>query len=206
MNTLNNFGNYQSINTLNQENKYNNTINKFSNINTETNKMNSLSSFNRLVNKMKNKQKLNKIKFKNLNINNIKNTNTHTNNTNLDKIHSKFKSMKLNDYFKTGIDKKNLETSGINNHTLVNSSNNTIISMNNGMRNITDDKNFTLNSFMNKNKKYFIPKGKGYLIKQTGKINKLINNYKRRNNLSGNSNNTNLSENFKQFSIKGINS
>ena len=206
MNTLNNFGNYQSINTLNQENKYNNTINKFSNINTETNKMNSLSSFNRLVNKMKNKQKLNKIKFKNLNINNIKNTNTNTNNTNLDKIHNKFKSMKLNDYFKTGSEKKNLETSGINNHTLVNSSNNTIISMNNGIRNITDDKNFTLNSFMNKNKKYFIPKGKGYLIKQTGKINKLINNYKRRNNLSGNSNNTNLSENFKQFSIKGINS
>ena len=78
--------------------------------------------------------------------------------------------------------------------------------MNNGIRNITDDKNFTLNSFMNKNKKYFIRKGKGYLIKQTGKINKLINNYKRRNNLSGNSNNTNLSENFKQFSIKGINS
>ena len=205
MNTLNNFGNYQSINSLNQENKYNNTINKFSNINTETNKMNSLSSFNRLVNKMKNKQKLNKIQFKNLNINNIKNNNNTINNTNLDKIHNKFKSMKLNDYFKTGVDKKNFEISGINNHTLVNSSNNTIIPMNNGIRNINDDKNFTLNSFMNKNKKYYIPKGKGYLIKETGKINKLINNYKRRNNLSGNSNNTNLSEKFKQFSLKGIN-
>ena len=42
--------------------------------------------------------------------------------------------------------------------------------------------------------------------KEMNLINKLINNYKRRNNLSGNSNNTNLSENFKQFSIKGINS
>ena len=77
--------------------------------------------------------------------------------------------------------------------------------MNNGIKNINDDKNFTLNSFMNRNKKYFIPKGKGYFIKQTGKINKLINNYKRRNNLSGNNNSNNLSENFKQLSIKGIN-
>ena len=48
-------------------------------------------------------------------------------------------------------------------------------------------------------------KTEGYLIKQTGKINKLINNYKRRNNLSGNNNSNNLSENFKQLSIKGIN-
>ena len=204
MNTINNFGNYHSINPLNQENKYNNTINKFSNINTETNKINSLSSFNKLVNKMKNKQKLNKIHFNNLNNNNNNNIKF---NDNLNKIHNKFRSMKLNDYFKTSkIDKKNLEISGINNNnTVINSSNNAIISMNNGIKNINDDKNFTLNSFMNRNKKYFIPKGKGYLIKQTGKINKLINNYKRRNNLSGNNNSNNLSENFKQLSIKGIN-
>ena len=197
MNTINNFGNFNSINGLNQENKNNNTINRFSNINTEGNKISSISSFHKLVNRMKNKQKINKMQFNNLN-------NNTNNNMNINKIHNKLKSMKLNEYFRTNkAEKKNLEISGINNNNIItNSANNTINTIGNRLSTVNNDKNFPLPSLIIKNKKYLLPKGKTYFVNQTGKINKLLINNKQQNTLNGNNNN--LSENYKQFSLKGI--
>ena len=199
-NTLNSIDNFSSLHSLHNENKYNNTVNRFSNLNNytkkenkfitnindysnTTKKTNSISSFHKLVNKMKNEQKNNKIHLNN--INNINNMNIFN-----DKIHSKFKSMKLvNDYFKTNkLNKKNLEISGINNiknNIGNNSVNQTIINTSNRIRTLNNDTNFTLPSLINKNKKFVIPKGKGYFIQQ-GKIGKAITSYKSPNNINEN--------------------
>jgi hypothetical protein len=199
-NALNSIDNFSSLHSLHNENKYNNTVNRFSNLNNytkkenkfstnindysnTTKKTNSISSFHKLVNKMKNEQKNNKIHLNN--INNINNMNIFN-----DKIHSKFKSMKLvNDYFKTNkLNKKNLEISGINNinnNIGNNSVNQTIINTSNRIRTLNNDTNFTLPSLINKKKKFVIPKGKGYFIQQ-GKIGKAITSYKSPNNINEN--------------------
>ena len=112
--------------------------------------------------------------------------------------------MKLNEYFRTNkAEKKNLEISGINNNNIItNSANNTINTIGNRLSTVNNDKNFPLPSLIIKNKKYLLPKGKTYFVNQTGKINKLLINNKQQNTLNGNNNN--LSENYKQFSLKGI--
>ena len=198
-NTLNGIDTFGTLNTINNESKYNNTINRFSNLNnygkndnkfsnnineySNTNKknINSISSFNKLVNKMKNDQKNNK-----MHLNNINNMNNNMNIFN-DKFNNQFKSMKLvKDYFKTNkLNRKNLEISGINNinnNIVKNSLNQTIINTSNRQRTINNDTNFTLFSRINKNKKYVIPKGKGYIINQQRKIKKAITSYKSPNN------------------------
>ena len=199
-NTLNSIDNFSSLNSFNNENKYNNTVNRFSNLNGYTKKenkfssnindysnttknANSISSFNKLVNKMKNDQKNNKI-----HLNNINNMNNNLNIFN-DKNHNKFKSMKfVNDYFKTNkLNKKNLEISGINNinnNIGNNSVNRTIINTSNRLRTLNNETNFTLPSLIHKNKKFMIPKGKGYFINQQGKIGKAITSYKSPNNIN----------------------
>ena len=80
----------------------------------------------------------------------------------------------------------------MNNNTI----NNTITSTYNRLKNINNDKNLTLPSLINKNKKYTIPKGKKYLIKSQGKVIKLYNSFKDRNN--------NINDNYKSLSIKEI--
>ena len=202
-NTLNNIDTFNNLNSINTENKYNNTINRFSNLNSymakenkfsnniheynnmnhnmnhSNKKINSISSFNKLVNNMKIKQKYNKLKFNNYNIsssnaNNIKALN--------DKIHNKFKSMKFNDYFKTNKTlRKSIEISGINNfnnNLSTNSVNNTIVSTSNRLKSLNNEQNLTLPSLLNKNKKFIIPKGKGYVITSQGKAGKLLATYK----------------------------
>ena len=199
-NNLNTLNTIESINPLNSDNKYNNTINRFSNINnnthlkpfsnrlnTDNNKISSINSFHQFVNKMKNNQKFNKIQFNNLN--NKINSGVNTVN---EKNHNKFRSMKLRDYFKTNMpEKKTLEMTGINNinNNLINNSvnheNNSVM---NRLTNLNDDKNLTLPSLLSKNKKYIIPKGKGYFINKKGKINKITTYNTIQNNMIGNNN------------------
>jgi hypothetical protein len=178
-NTINRFSHLNNLNGyLTKDNKLYNNINEYSNMNNSNKKINSISSFNKLVNNMKITQKYNKIQFNNYNINNT--------NTNIDefkdKNHNKFKSMKFNEYFKTNkINRKNLEISGINNinnNLTTNSINNTIINSSNRLRSINNEPNLTLPTLINKNKKFIIPKGKGYLITQQGKIGKLLTSFK----------------------------
>ena len=124
---------------------------------------------------MKIKQKYNKIHFNNYNMNG-----SNANNINFlnDKIHNKYKSMKFNDYFKTNkILRKNLEISGINNfnnNLSTNSFNNTIVNTSNRLKSLNNEQNLTLPSLINKNKKFIIPKGKGYVITSQGKVGKLL--------------------------------
>ena len=178
-NTINRFSHLNNLNGyLTKDNKLYNNINEYSNMNNSNKKINSISSFNKLVNNMKIKQKYNKIQFNNYNINN---TNTNINEFK-DKIHNKFKSMKFNEYFKTNkINRKHLEISGINNinnNLSTNSINNTIINSSNRLRSINNEPNLTLPTLINKNKKFIIPKGKGYVITQQGKIGKLLTSFK----------------------------
>ena len=190
-NDLNSINTLDSLNTI-DDNKYKNTMKQFSYLNnnsirpygtstiTQDNKRNSaLSSFNKLVNKIKNKQKYNRIQF--------------------NKIHNKYKSMKLNDFIRTNKnEKKNSDILNINYNTNMNNNtiNNTITSTYNRLKNINNDKNLTLPSLINKNKKYTIPKGKKYLIKSQGKVIKLYNSFKDQNN--------NINDNYKSLSIKEI--
>ena len=99
-----------------------------------------------------------------------------------DKIHNKFKSMKFNDYFKTNKTlRKSIEISGINNfnnNLSTNSVNNTIVSTSNRLKSLNNEQNLTLPSLLNKNKKFIIPKGKGYVITSQGKAGKLLATYK----------------------------
>ena len=186
-----------SINPLNSDNKYNNTINRFSNINnnthlkpfsnrlnTDNNKISSINSFHQFVNKMKNNQKFNKIQFNNLN--NKINSGVNTVND-----YSKLLNRVVS-YFKTNMpEKKTLEMTGINNinNNLINNSvnheNNSVM---NRLTNLNDDKNLTLPSLLSKNKKYIIPKGKGYFINKKGKINKITTYNTIQNNMIGNNN------------------
>ena len=213
MSNINTMNTIENLNLINQENKYNNTINRFSNINnsstkplanrinTDNNKISSISTFHKLVNKMKTKQKYNKIQFNNLNLNNnINHEHNHINTIN-NKNHNKIQSMRLKEYFKTNKpEKKHLEISGINtisNNILSNTSNNSINNMVNRLRTINNDKNIAFPALINKNKKFIIPKGKGYVINQQGKINKLQTYIKTPINLNRNSND--LRENFNSF-------
>ena len=188
-----------SLNTINDNNKYNNTLNKFNNnikpfgtstINQENKTNSSLTSFNKLINKIKNKQKYNKIQFNNMNEKN--------------KIHNKYKSMKLNEYIRSNInEKKNRDIFSINNNNsnISNNSINKAININNNRLktiNNNNDKNLTIPSFLNKNKKFVIPKGRGYLLHSQGKVIKFYNSFK----VDNPSNNIN--DNYKQLSIKGI--
>ena len=191
-NTLNNIENKYNNNIINRfsnlnnytakDNKlYSNNINEYSNMNNSNKKINSISSFNKLVNNMKIKQKYNKMQLNNYNINSTNNTNNNINVYN-DKIHNKFKSMKFNDYFKTRkINRQKLEISGINNinNNLSNNSiNNTIINTSNRLRSLNNEPNMTFPSLMSKNKKFIIPKGKGYINIQPSKFGKLLTSYK----------------------------
>ena len=183
-NTINRFSHLNNLNSyLTKDNKlYNNNINEYSNMNNSNKKTNSISSFNKLVNNMKIKQKYNKMQFNNYNLTSINNTNANINDSK-DKIHNKFKSMKFNDYFKTNkINRKKIEISGINNvnnNLSTNSiNNNTIINSSNRLNLINNEPNLTLPTLINKNKKFVIPKGKGYLITQQGKIGKLLTPFK----------------------------
>ena len=181
-NTLNTFDTIGLLNTINNENKYNITINKFSdlyyhyskplmnntndknnrkmliNTNSYNIKINSFILYNKFVNTMKNNQKNNKIQFSNID----------RNTTYLkDKFHIKNHSMKFNDYFKKNkINSRNIEFSGVNNNTenIKNSSikNKTVMNSSNRLRSIIHEQNVALP----KNKKYTITKGNGCLMKQ----------------------------------------
>ena len=183
-NTINRFSHLNNMNNyLTKDNKLSNNIYEYSNMNNSSKKINSISSFNKLVNNMKIKQKYNKMQFNNYNITNINNTNANINELK-DKNHNKFRSMKFNDYFKANtINRKHLEISGINNinnNLSTNSINNTIINSSNRLRSINNEPNMTLPTLINnnKNKKFIIPKGKGYIITQQGKIGKMLTAFK----------------------------
>ena len=176
-NDINGYNTIGSINSINDNNKYNNTINRFSNINrisiiNQENKTNSsLTSFNKLINKMKNKQKYNKIQFNNMN--------------NQNQIHGKFKSMKLNEYIRT------------NNNNSINKTLNSTTNRLKTINNNNDSKTLALPLLLNKNKKYIIPKRRGYFIHSQGKAIKFYNSFKT-------ANTTNINDHYKHLSIKGI--
>ena len=105
----------------------------------------------------------------------------------VEKNHNIFKSMKLNDYYLKNVKNKNerktLEiNTGINN--ILNS---------NKFRPINTNKNYTLPALIIKTKKFFNPKTKGFLIQP-----KMLN-------LNNTLQSSNITENNRQYYLKGIN-